>query len=1506
MIRRISHRWVNILSILLCASGASAQMSWGAEDAPDIFARENLVAWCIVPFDGQERGSAERAKMLAELGLNRVAYDWREKHVPTFEQEILEYQKHDLEYFAFWDTHPEALRLFKKYDLHPQIWQMLTEPSGETQQQRIDAAARAILPLVEVTQEMNCKLGLYNHGGWSGEPENLVAVCEYLRHHHDANHVGIVYNLHHAHHRIDDFAKALQMLKPYLWCLNLNGMTRDGDRTNKKILPLGEGEFDVVLLKAIRDSGYVGPIGIIGHTQDDVRLRLQDNLDGLDWILPQLDGRRAGPKPTWRTWSLEPDATESSSRIRGALLEGQAAYRRPPLTVECRTTLSDHGDFNILVANDSKASGAHWEIFTVAGTGKLTAYLPGMRPDHVHSDIMICDARPHTVSMLYEASRVRLLVDGQLVADRSVSSTGQPPRPDGLAIGRLVRGSLGCYGPIDWVRISRGIRELPDTAVVDVEPDEQTLLLWRPSSEPFSEPLVPEAESTSPRQTPEHSAELVDELIQRARQEGGAHRGAMVFSAAESACLSCHKVGHHGGSVGPDLTRLTTQKKPAEIVEAVLWPQRHVQPEYVARVLFTDDGLAKQGYVLRRDERQVVLRDPTRPDASDQVIPIDSIEEEQVVGSLMPDNLVASMSDQDLDNLLCFLLGLGDSAGIPIEELDAMLAHAHAHEPASFPYDREPLRPADWPSWQHRVNRDRVYDFYAKQADYFRRQPEIPQLLMEYPGLDGGTLGHWGNQNDEYWASDRWNQVELGEVQCGVFRGADLTIPRAVCVRLGDDGQMATVFNPDRLTYDIQWKDGFLKFTSFRHGFLDGVLMDGSVMPHSPSAKPVEAFEYHGFYRVGKRTVFAYRIGDVEHLDAPWCRDGQFIRDLAPWDEHPMREVLADGPRTEPEEFATSIDLGSQTPYAMDTIGLPTENPWGAPLFVGGLDFLPDGSVMVCTMHGDVWHVSGLEYPSRTARWRRFASGLHHPLGVIIDDDGIFVLGRDQITRLHDLNDDGQADFYECFSNRYLTSLAGHDFVCGLQRDANGNFYTASGAQGIVRISPDGKEAEVIAAGFRNPDGLGLLPDGTVTVPCSEGEWTPASMICAVRPSREVSFHGAGGPRNGQPPELPLVYLPRGMDNSCGGQTLVESDRWGPLAGQLLHFSFGTGSHFLVLRDEVEGQLQGAVVRLPGEFRSGVHRGRFSPADGQLYVGGMQGWGTYTTDDGCFQRVRFTGDDVQLPIRFRLYENGLALDFSAPLDVQRAEQANNHFAQCWNYRYSAAYGSPEFSSRHYGMRGHDTLAIQSAHVQDDGHTLFLEIPDLQPVNQLHLLVSTSDNAQHELFVTAHRLRAPFTDFDSYQPSRKTIQPHPLSADMAMVTKSVPNPFRQAIDKARTVRIETGTNLSYQTRSLRMTAGEPIEFTLANPDVVPHNWALVKPGTLQRVGQLANQLVSDPEAAIRHYIPRTSDVLAYTDVVFPREEFTIYFVAPERPGRYPFLCTFPGHWMVMNGEIIVEG
>lgn len=256
-----------------------------------IFARDNLVAWCIVPFDPINRTPLQRAEMLERLGIRRMAYDWREQHVPTFEDEILAYKKHEIEYFAFWGWHPAMASLIQKHDIRPQIWTTFGAPATGTQEERVSAAGKALIPLVDQVRLLDCRLALYNHGGWSGEPANMVAVCRWLRENTQADHVGIVYNLHHGHDHISDFAEVLALMKPYLLCLNLNGMNTDA---KPKILPLGKGEHDQRMLEIIRRSGYRGPIGILDHRSDvDAEQSLRENLEGLKRLLHEMGDQKA-------------------------------------------------------------------------------------------------------------------------------------------------------------------------------------------------------------------------------------------------------------------------------------------------------------------------------------------------------------------------------------------------------------------------------------------------------------------------------------------------------------------------------------------------------------------------------------------------------------------------------------------------------------------------------------------------------------------------------------------------------------------------------------------------------------------------------------------------------------------------------------------------------------------------------------------------------------------------------------------------------------------------------------------------------------------------------------------------------------------------------------------------------------------------------------------------------------------------------------------------------------
>lgn len=290
-----------VLALIL----ATAPLS--AADPGELFSRKNLMAWCIVPFDGKNRGPDERAAMMKKLGFTHYAYDWRDQHLPTFEKELEAIKRESITLDAIWfpaslDKNAKFfLETLAKHKIQTQLWVTMDGGSvtttPEEQAKRVKQHADAVRPLAEAAGKIGCSVGLYNHGNWFGEPENQLAIIKAL----DLKNVGIVYNLHHGHDHLDRFADILKATKPHLYAVNLNGMVKGGDKAGKKILPLGQGDQDLKLLKTIQDSGYAGPVGIIGHTMDDVEERLRDNLDGLDWLVPQLAGKPAGPKPTPRT-----------------------------------------------------------------------------------------------------------------------------------------------------------------------------------------------------------------------------------------------------------------------------------------------------------------------------------------------------------------------------------------------------------------------------------------------------------------------------------------------------------------------------------------------------------------------------------------------------------------------------------------------------------------------------------------------------------------------------------------------------------------------------------------------------------------------------------------------------------------------------------------------------------------------------------------------------------------------------------------------------------------------------------------------------------------------------------------------------------------------------------------------------------------------------------------------------------------------------------------------------
>jgi hypothetical protein len=116
------------------------------------------------------------------------------------------------------------------------------------------------------------------------------------------------------------------------------------------------------------------------------------------------------------------------------------------------------------------------------------------------------------------------------------------------------------------------------------------------------------------------------------------------------------------------------------------------------------------------------------------------------------------------------------------------------------------------------------------------KQNALPELIPAFPGVDGGQQGHWGNQNDQVtWKDGRFASSDLGSVFSCVFKGAGMTIPKAVCCVRFDD--KAAVFDPATFSFPVQWTGGFIKLNDARHGFMGGGPMDGKVIPKDDRLK---------------------------------------------------------------------------------------------------------------------------------------------------------------------------------------------------------------------------------------------------------------------------------------------------------------------------------------------------------------------------------------------------------------------------------------------------------------------------------------------------------------------------------------------------------------------------------------------------------------------------------------------------------------------------------------------
>lgn len=438
--------------------------------------------------------------------------------------------------------------------------------------------------------------------------------------------------------------------------------------------------------------------------------------------------------------------------------------------------------------------------------------------------------------------------------------------------------------------------------------------------------------------------------------------------------------------------------------------------------------------------------------------------------------------------------------------------------------------------------------------------------------------------------------------------------------------------------------------------------------------------------------------------------------------------------------------------YVIEDIPLPD----GLTAEVGGMDFLPNGNLIVCFHRGEV-----MTYNPDTEEWKLFAFGLHDPLGLhVVSDSEILVMQQPELTRLKDTDGDGVADLYETVTDEFGLSGNYHEFNYGPVEDNEGNLYfalnTASSGGGIkdivrgplnplgrdvehghqmysvvpyrgwmMKLSPDG-QLTPYASGLRSPNGLGFDGDGNLFVADNQGDWVSTSALYHIQ---ENHFYGHPSslvwkddwpdrnPSN-EPIEklksmrtVAAVLFPQGIMANSPSQPLCDltGGKFGPFEGQLFVGEMNRERIVRVMLEKVNGQFQGACIPFIDHqgLRMGNNRLAFGP-DGSLWVGQTEhGW----AGAKGIQRIRFTGKTPFDIHNMTLTKNGFDLNLTQPITQTALDTAEFNLRHYYYDYYKKERSEPTDKSIQVDVQ---EVPVSRLSLSKDGTVVSLIINDLKP------------------------------------------------------------------------------------------------------------------------------------------------------------------------------------------------
>ena len=464
----------------------------------------------------------------------------------------------------------------------------------------------------------------------------------------------------------------------------------------------------------------------------------------------------------------------------------------------------------------------------------------------------------------------------------------------------------------------------------------------------------------------------------------------------------------------------------------------------------------------------------------------------------------------------------------------------------------------------------------------------------------------------------------------------------------------------------------------------------------------------------------------------------------------PSPAPAARWPQTVTTRGTLSTNLGA---FVVDNLSLPLANPWRRNIRLADIAFLPDGRAALVTFDGDVWLVSGLVGDLSAVTWRRFTSGFHEPLGIATRGGDLFVFDRNGLWRLPHPGQTGEAEVHELFSDAFAQTAETREFASGLRVAPDGSFVLAKGGQQsattgrhngtILRVAANGQSVQVLGWGLRQPF-IGVDPvTGMVTASDQEGNYVPATPIHIIRDGQFYGFLSSRMPKEQYPAPIaePLTWIPHTINASAASQVWLNNARMGPLNGACLAIGYFRPELFLVLLNERSPHPQAAVVSLTTDLPFAPLNGAVNPVDGQLYLTGFQIWGTVAPQISGLARVRYTGSPSPLPRVVAPFAQGILLKFDEPLAPAVATNPVNYSVERWNYRRSAAYGSPHLLRD--GHPGQETMLPTSAYLSADGRAVFLGLPDMHTVMQMRVgwavTAQNGNRLEQDAYLTVHEL-----------------------------------------------------------------------------------------------------------------------------------------------------------------------